>query len=141
MALPFDEYAPSGKYSGMQTAEAPSKGLSCGVDALLTLISGKWKLRILHFLVQGTWRYGELRRSVGAVTDKVLIQQLKELEADGVIVRTDHGENPPRVDYALTPFGRTVAELLAPLCAWGRAYPERVVALAARKRRERVAVE
>lgn len=123
----------------MQTESTPSTGISCGVDALLTIISGKWKLPILHLLVQRTWRYGELKRSVGGVTDKVLTQQLRELEADGVIVRTDHGEVPPRVDYALTPFGQGVTALLAPLCTWGHAYPERVVALAGRRRRERVA--
>jgi DNA-binding HxlR family transcriptional regulator len=97
-------------------------GFSCGLDATLRVIAGKWKPLILYFLLQGPNRYGELKRAVRGVSDKVLIQQLKELEADGVVIRTDYKEVPPRVDYALTPLGRTLAEALEPLCAWGTAH-------------------
>jgi DNA-binding HxlR family transcriptional regulator len=94
-------------------------GFSCGLDATLHLISGKWKPLVLFFLRDGTKRYGELKRAIGSVSDKVLIQQLKDLETDGVLARTDHKEVPPRVDYALTPLGRSLADALVPLCTWG----------------------
>jgi DNA-binding HxlR family transcriptional regulator len=103
----------------MATQATCSPGFSCGLDATLKVIAGKWKPLILFFLLQGPNRYGELKRAVRGVSDKVLIQQLKELEADGVIVRHDHGEVPPRVDYALTPLGRSLAGALVPLCTWG----------------------
>lgn len=92
---------------------------SCGLDATLRIISGKWKPLIVYFLAQGPNRYGELRRAVRGVSDKMLIQHLKELEADGIVRRTDHQEVPPRVDYTLTPLGHSLADALAPLCAWG----------------------
>nr|WP_246549574.1 helix-turn-helix domain-containing protein [Ancylobacter oerskovii] len=95
-------------------------GFTCGLDATLRVIAGKWKPLILYFLAQrGPIRYGELRRAVRDVSDKMLIQQLKELEADGLVKRTDYREVPPRVDYGLTPLGRGLAEALVPLCVWG----------------------
>jgi len=94
-------------------------GFSCGLDATLRIISGKWKPLILFFLRDGPRRYGELKRLVEGVSDKVLIQQLKDLEADRVLVRTDYKEVPPRVDYALTPLGRSLADKIVPLCTWG----------------------
>lgn len=97
----------------------PIPDFTCGLDATLRVISGKWKPLILYFLLQGPNRYGELKRAVRGVSDKVLIQQLKELEADAILRRTDYKEVPPRVDYSLTPLGRSLAEALAPLCTWG----------------------
>jgi DNA-binding HxlR family transcriptional regulator len=95
-------------------------GFTCGLDATLRVIAGKWKPLILYFLAQdGPTRYGELRRAVRDVSDKMLIQQLKELEADGLVKRTDYKEVPPRVDYGLTPLGRSLGEALVPLCSWG----------------------
>ena len=94
-------------------------GFSCGLDATLRIISGKWKPLILFFLRDGPRRYGELKRLVQGVSDKVLIQHLKELEADHVLARTDYREVPPRVDYSLTPLGRSLAEAIVPLCTWG----------------------
>src|SRR3954471_16689912 len=91
----------------------------CGLNATLRIISGKWKPLILFFLRGGPKRYGELKRLTAGVSDKVLIQQLKDLEADRVLVRTDYKEVPPRVDYALTPLGRSLAEAIVPLCTWG----------------------
>ena len=69
---------------------------TCGLDAALFVLGGKWKPLILFHLAHGTRRYGELRRAVGSVSDKVLIQQLKELQADGIIDRVDFGEIPPK---------------------------------------------
>jgi DNA-binding HxlR family transcriptional regulator len=97
----------------------PVPDFTCGLDATLRVISGKWKPLILYFLLQGPNRYGELKRAVRGVSDKVLIQQLKELEADAILRRTDYKEVPPRVDYSLTPLGHSLAEALAPLCTWG----------------------
>jgi DNA-binding HxlR family transcriptional regulator len=94
-------------------------GFSCGLDATLRIISGKWKPLVLFFLRDEPMRYGELKRAIKSVSDKVLIQQLKDLEADGVLARTDYKEVPPRVDYALTPLGRSLAEAIVPLCTWG----------------------
>ncbi len=92
---------------------------TCGLDATLKVISGKWKPLILYFLLRGPTRYGELKRAIRDVSDKVLIQQLKELEADGVLRRNDHQEVPPRVDYTLTQLGRSLAQAREPLCQWG----------------------
>ncbi len=95
-------------------------GFTCGLDATLRVIAGKWKPLILYFLAQGgPTRYGELRRAMRDVSDKMLIQQLKELTADGLVKRTDYKEVPPRVDYALTPLGQSLAQALVPLCTWG----------------------
>ncbi|MDZ7283238.1 helix-turn-helix transcriptional regulator [Sphingomonas sanguinis] len=96
---------------------APS--FTCGLDATLKVISGKWKPLILYFLLRGPTRYGELKRAIRDVSDKVLIQQLKELEADGVLRRNDYKEVPPRVDYTLTALGQSLARALEPLCQWG----------------------
>jgi DNA-binding HxlR family transcriptional regulator len=91
----------------------------CGLNATLRIISGKWKPLIMFFLRDGPKRYGELRRLVQGVSDKVLIQQLKDLEADQVLARTDYKEVPPRVDYKLTALGSSLAEAIVPLCTWG----------------------
>ena len=103
----------------MTTTSLPPPGFTCGLDAPLRVISGKWKPLILYFLLQGPNRYGALKRAVRGVSDKMLIQQLKELEADEIVTRTDYKEVPPRVDYSLTPLGRSLAEALTPLCNWG----------------------
>ena len=93
-------------------------GYSYGLAATLRVISGKWKPQVLYFLLDGPKRYGELKRTIQGVSDKVLIQQLKELEADRVLARTDYKEVPPRVDYALTPLGETLREALGQLVIW-----------------------
>jgi DNA-binding HxlR family transcriptional regulator len=111
---------------------------TCGLDAALFVLGGKWKPLILFHLAHGTRRYGELRRAVGNVSDKVLIQQLKELQADRIIDRVDFGEIPPKVEYSLTAFGKTLGKALAPLCEWGTNYSSDVEAIMARRKaRER----
>ncbi|MEA2740211.1 MAG: hypothetical protein QOH05_3518 [Acetobacteraceae bacterium] len=92
---------------------------SCGLDAALAVIGGKWKPLILFHLAPGPRRFGELRRLVGGVSEKMLIQQLREMQADGIVERTDFKEIPPKVAYSVTSFGETLAEALKPLCAWG----------------------
>lgn len=101
------------------SAGTVAPNFTCGLDATLKVIAGKWKPLILYFLLQGPNRYGTLKRAIRDVSDKVLIQQLKELEADGILLRTDYKEVPPRVDYTLTPLGQSLAQALEPLCSWG----------------------
>jgi DNA-binding HxlR family transcriptional regulator len=112
----------------------------CGLDATLRVIGGKWKPLILYFLGYGPKRYGELKRCVRGVTDKMLIQQLKELEAGGIVSRTDHREIPPRVDYALTPFGWSLAEAMIPLCEWGVDNSAKIAAALAKREETEAAV-
>ena len=107
----------------------PTPAFSCGLEAALSVLGGKWKLLILFHLGRGTRRFGELRRLVVGVSEKVLIQHLRELVSDGVVARTDFGEIPPRVEYALTPIGRSLTAALGPLCAWGEAHGEQLAAL------------
>jgi DNA-binding HxlR family transcriptional regulator len=96
------------------------KPYACGLEAALALLDGKWKPLILRTLFKGPARYSDLRRTVAGISDKVLIQHLKELEADLVVVRTDFREIPPRVEYSLTEFGSSLIETLTPLCKWGK---------------------
>jgi DNA-binding HxlR family transcriptional regulator len=111
---------PAQTSSSVQACTPTLPGFTCGLDATLRVIAGKWKPLILYFLAQGgPTRYGELRRAVRDASDKMLIQQLKELEADGLVKRTDYREIPPRVDYSLTPLGLSLAQALVPLCTWG----------------------
>ena len=117
----------------MPPPKSASPGFTCGLDASLRILAGKWKPLILFFLSQSPNRYGELRRAIGGVSDKVLIQQLKQLEADGLITRTDHQTIPPRVDYALTPLGLDLAQALTPLCAWGIDHQADVTRILARR--------
>lgn len=98
----------------------------CGLEVALAVVGGKWKPLILYYLHPSPRRFGELRRLVGTVSEKVLAQQLRELEADGIILRTDHAEVPPRVDYSVTNFGQTLARALMALCDWGDANREHV---------------
>ena len=82
-----------------------------------------------------TKRYSELKRTISGVSDKVLIQQLKELEADRLLTRTDHKEVPPRVDYSLTPLGHSLADAIVPLCTWGTQNMAEMVEILAERER------
>src|ERR1700722_4378830 len=110
------------------------EAFTCVLDAALFVLGGKWKPLILYHLAHGTRRYGELRRAIGRVSDKVLIQQLKELQADGIVDRADFGEIPPKVEYSLTAFGRTLGKALAPLCEWGSMNSSSVETIMARRK-------
>lgn len=94
----------------------------CPIDALLSLIGGKYKPVILYNLLKGSHRYSELQRLVPRATPKVLTQQLRELERDGLISRTVYPVVPPRTDYAVTDFGRTLQPILEDMHLWGRTY-------------------
>src|SRR3984893_992870 len=127
------KYAPFGKYQLEDRMEMKKPTFTCGLDAALCVLGGKWKPLILFHLAHGTRRYGELRRAVGGVSDKVLIHQLKELQADGIVDRADFGEIPPKVEYSVTAFGRTLGKALAPLCEWGTRYSADVEAISVRR--------
>ena len=91
----------------------------CGLEAFLAILGGKWKPLIVYHLASGPKRTGQLRRLVTNVSEKMLIQHLKELTDDGVVRRIDFRKVPPHVEYELTDFGRSLAQGLAPLCEWG----------------------
>ena len=95
---------------------------ACPVETTLTLISSKWKVLIVRDLLAGTKRFGELQRSVGNVSQKVLTAQLREMEEDGLVDRKVYPEVPPRVEYSLTELGRSLEPVLSALWNWGEAY-------------------
>ena len=95
---------------------------ACPVDTTLMLIGSKWKVLILRDLMPGTKRFGELRRSIGSVSQKVLTAQLRDMEACGLVDRRVYAEVPPRVEYSLTELGRSLRPILDAMRAWGEAY-------------------
>jgi DNA-binding HxlR family transcriptional regulator len=101
---------------------------SCGLEAALDVIGGKWKALILWPLRAAPRRFGELRREVPGISEKMLIQQLKEMEQHGVVIRHDFKEVPPRVEYALTSFGHSLCDAVSPLCEWGQLHMARIEA-------------
>lgn len=97
---------------------------SCPVETTLQLISSRWKVLILRDLLQGTLRFGELRKSIGPVTQKVLTAHLRSMEEDGLLTRRVYAEVPPRVEYTLTELGRSLHPILASMSRWGKAYQQ-----------------
>ncbi len=95
---------------------------ACPVETTLMLIGNKWKVLILRDLMPGTKRFGELQHSVGHVSQKVLTAQLREMEAQGLVLRTVYPEVPPRVEYSLTALGRSLKPILDVMGAWGEEY-------------------
>ncbi len=92
------------------------------VELSLDLIGGKWKMPVLWRLKLRTWRYGELKADLGRITHKMLAEQLRELELDGLVRRKAYAEVPPRVEYSLTPLGRTAMPVIEVLREWGQNY-------------------
>lgn len=104
------------------TAPSPPAALAadtCGLGAAFEVIGGKWKAVILWELRAGAVRFGELKRRVPGVSEKILIQSLREMERHGVVRREVFGEVPPRVEYSITPLGASLNEALGPLATWG----------------------
>lgn len=112
----------------METKECEPMAFSCGLEAALQVVGGKWKVLILWGLRSGPQRFGELRRQIPDISEKMLIQNLKEMVCDGIVTRKDYKEVPPRVEYTLTPFGHSLRDALAPLCAWGQQHMARIIA-------------
>lgn len=94
------------------------KDYHCPVEVSMDMLSGKWKCLMLWHLNDGTKRYKELERIVPGVSQKMLTQQLKELERDGLVVRTVYPEVPPRVEYTLTELGKTAFPILEMMHTW-----------------------
>lgn len=97
---------------------------ACPVEATLTLISDKWKVLILRDLLPGTKRFGELKKSIGHVSQKVLTAQLRQMEQSGLLTRTVYPEVPPRVEYSLTELGYSLKPILDAMSTWGENYKE-----------------
>lgn len=107
------------------TDKTPAEEVLCPVALTINLIGGKWKALILWNLLEGTMRYSALRKAVPDATPKMLTQQLRELEADGLVSRTVWPVVPPRVDYALTPTGESIKPILTAMYPKSRSKPSR----------------
>ena len=94
----------------------------CAVELTVKVAGGKWKPLVVHYLLSGTKRFGELGRLIGGVTQRSLTLQLRELEASGILTRKVFAEVPPRVEYTLTPLGYSLAPTLEAMKAWGESY-------------------
>lgn len=95
---------------------------ACPVETTLTLISDKWKVLIIRDLLPGTKRFGELKKSIGNVSQKVLTSQLRQMEESGLLIRTVFPEVPPRVEYTLTELGQSLKPVLDAMWNWGEEY-------------------
>ncbi len=105
------------------TEQKSGKALpACPVETTLTLIGDKWKVLILRDLLTGTKRFGELKKSIGSVSQKVLTTQLRAMEENGLLTRTVYAEVPPRVEYTLTALGKSLHPILDAMRDFGEAY-------------------
>jgi len=95
---------------------------SCGMSASLAVIGGRWKPAILCRLAHGTMRYGQLKKDIEGISERMLVAQLRELEKDQIITRMVFPEVPPRVEYQLTDLGRTMRTMLDAMSGWGNMY-------------------
>jgi DNA-binding HxlR family transcriptional regulator len=107
---------------------------SCPAEATLNVIGGRWKIPILWHLSEGTRRFSELQRSMPGITQKMLTQQLREMEKDGIVHRRVYPQVPPKVEYSLTTLGRSLEPVVESMCKWGSRQ------LAAASRKDRLAV-
>jgi DNA-binding HxlR family transcriptional regulator len=96
----------------------------CPVETTLSLIGDKWKVLILRDLISGTKRFGELKKSINSISQKVLTQQLRTMEGDGLVNRKVYAEVPPRVEYSLTELGLSLKPILDSLWKWGENYKD-----------------
>lgn len=100
-------------------------GDDCGFSTAMSVIGGKWKSSLLWQIQLEPRRFGELRRLVAGISDKILNEQLREMEADGIVERRAYNEAPPRVEYVVTDFGRTLNDAVAAMSAWGKGFEQR----------------
>ncbi len=99
---------------------------ACPVETTLTLISDKWKILIIRDLTEGTKRFGELKKSVTGISQKVLTSNLRQMETGGLINRKVYAEVPPKVEYSLTELGMSLKPIIQVLAAWGLEYREKI---------------
>jgi DNA-binding HxlR family transcriptional regulator len=108
-------------------SECTDTVFNCPVEATLSVIGGKWKVVILfHLSHSGTHRFAELRRKIPGVSERMLTQQLRELEHDGVVFREVYPEVPPKVEYSLTEYGETLRPICELMCGWGKKHMKRI---------------
>lgn len=100
----------------------PRKEMSCPVETTIQAIGGRWKVLVLHYLFDGTMRFGELARALKGISARTLTKQLRELEADGIISRRVYQQIPPMVEYSVTPKGNQLKPVLLAMHAWGEAH-------------------
>ncbi|SEQ09909.1 winged helix-turn-helix transcriptional regulator [Nitrosomonas ureae] len=100
----------------------PTKEVCCPVEVTLKIIGGRWKVLIIHRLLNGTMRFNELQRSLTGITHRTLSRQLREMEMHQLIVRNNFNEIPPRVEYSLSPLGHSLKTILLSMDEWGRKY-------------------
>ncbi|MFR0589512.1 winged helix-turn-helix transcriptional regulator [Bifidobacterium apri] len=112
----------------MVAGVSPNDLPACPVETTLKLIGNKWEVLVLRDLMPGTKRFGELKQSIGGISQKVLTSKLREMEADGLVERRVYAQVPPRVEYSLTPLGRTLKPVLDAMEQWGTAYKKAVAA-------------
>lgn len=112
----------------MLSSNTPTQAVlpACPVETTLMMISDKWKVLILRDLLTGTKRFGELKKSLGSVSQKVLTAQLRQMEASGLLERKVYAEVPPRVEYTLTDLGYSLKPILMAMQSWGEAYKKMV---------------
>ena len=107
----------------------PQPLLNCPVTVTIAVIGGKWKPLILfHLLNDGVLRFAELRRKISGISERMLTQQLRELEADGIVHREVYPEVPPKVEYSITEYGETLRPVSEAMCRWGRNHMQRAEA-------------
>lgn len=105
------------------------KAVSCPVETTLRVIEGRWKVLVLHHLLEGVKRFNELNRLLVGVSPRTLAKQLRELERDGILRRKVFSEIPPRVEYSLTSLGKSLEPVLLAMGEWGEAFAHRLPAL------------
>ena len=110
----------------MENISTAEKLPACPVETTLTLISDKWKVLILRDLLPGTKRFGELRKSIGHVSQKVLTAQLRQMEQSGLVNRKVYAEVPPTVEYSLTDVGYSLKPILDAMWTWGEEYQKKM---------------
>ena len=106
----------------METKTVKKELPACPVETTLMLIGDKWKVLILRDLLPGTKRFGELKKSIGNVSQKVLTAQLRDMESNGLVNRKVYPEVPPRVEYSLTELGRSLKPILDAMWDWGKEF-------------------
>ncbi len=114
----------------MELKELPK----CPVETTLMLLNTKWKVLIIRDLLTGTKRFGELKKSLGTITQKVLTTNLRLMEEDGLVSRREFLEVPPRVEYTLTDIGYSLAEILDSMASWGDGYRQYLKLLSKKKK-------
>lgn len=96
----------------------------CPVATTVSLIGSKWKLLIMRNLLARPWRFNELKKDLEGISQKVLTDSLRSMEQDGLVIRTDYQEVPPRVEYSLSPLGQSMKPIILAMEEWGNAYKQ-----------------